>query len=128
MRKRGIVAISAAAVVVLLTVAVLVFGTRGMAEIRGYELPSVNLSAKPDGVYTGELGVTRWALGVKVTVRNNRIAGIEISDKKSSNITPELIAKLNSQLVDSDEPRFDIVSGASMTSKGYLIAVAEALK
>ena len=113
---------------VTLVVLALIFGTMGMNEIREYTIPTIDLSSKEDGIYTGMLTRTRWALTVKVTLDNHVITSIEIIDRKSSNITKDLLNKLEKQLINTKNPRFDVISGASMTTKGYLIAVADALR
>jgi uncharacterized protein with FMN-binding domain len=116
------------AALVILVLAVIIGGTRGMEEIRNYKIPAVSLERISDGVYEGAYSKTRWGLSVKVTVKDHIIENIEITDKKSSNITKDLITRLNMNLIDTKEPEFEAVSGATMTSKGYVIAVADALQ
>ncbi len=112
----------------ILTALTLILGTMGMDEIRDYQIPSIDLPSKQDGIYHGTLARTRWGLSVEVSVKNHIITEIKITDRKSSNITESLINELSDQLINRSTPDFDAVSGATMTTKGYLIAVAEALK
>lgn len=91
------------------------------------EFPPLNLNDVADGSYDGALSHTRWAVSVRVTVDEHRIENIEITDRKGSNITQSLVNELHANLLHTGEPKFDAVSGATMTTKGYLIAVADAL-
>jgi uncharacterized protein with FMN-binding domain len=113
---------------VLLIAAMLFFGTRGMDTIRNYAIAKPDLNSFDDGVYKGAFAKTRWALAVEVTVKGHRIKEIRITDRKHSNITKSILDEVNGRLIATDNPDFDALSGASMTSKGYLIAVADALK
>ena len=112
----------------LMAAAVLIFGTRGMDTVRQYTIENIDLNRIDDGVYQGEFAQTRWGVAVSVEVKDHLIKKITITDRKSSNITKDIIEQLNKALLETDEPNFDAVSGATMTSKGYLIAVADALK
>lgn len=126
-KKLKVISIIALSLIVLI-VSTFFFGTRGMDVVGNYTFDKVDLSKVEDGNYEGSFNKTRWGLAVKVRVESNLIKGIDITDRKSSNINKDLVSKINSQLIDKEMPIFDVITGASMTSKGYLIAVAEALK
>ena len=126
-KKRKIILIVAGSLTVL-TAATLFFGTRGMDTVRNYTIAKPDMNAIDDGVYKGEFAKTRWGLSVEVTVKGHRINEIRITDRKNSNITKGILDEVNGRLVATDHPDFDALSGATMTSKGYLIAVADALK
>jgi uncharacterized protein with FMN-binding domain len=80
-----------------------------------------------DGAYDGACGIGRFSMKVKVTVKDHRAVAVELTDKQMSNIGPDLAAKLDERVVGRDKPDFDAITGASLTSKAYLIAVADAL-
>jgi len=103
------------------------FGMIGMKKMRQYEIPEVNLQAIDDGSYTGESTISRWAVAVSVTVKDHKITAISLTDKKKSNISQDIIAQSNQEIMAHQTPNIDAVGGASYTSKGYLIAVADAL-
>lgn len=80
-----------------------------------------------DGVYTGIGEGKSPNLKVSVTIKNNKISGIEIL---SSNETKgkEAINIIPNEIIASQITKVDGVSGATLTSKGVMMAVNDALK
>ncbi len=103
-------------------------GMPGQDEVRKYALPAIDMSRIPDGAYDGACDIGRFAMAVKVTVKDHRVTAVEIADKRTSNIGPDMASQLNQSVVGREKPSFDAVTGASITSKAYFIAVADALK
>lgn len=112
---------------VLLTGAVLFFGTRGMDEMQKAPIPQFSLATIADGTYQGESTISRWAVRVEVSVKDHLIKSIRVIDSKMSNLGPDMTQRMNTGLIGTTSPSFDAVSGASLTSKGYLLAVGDAL-
>ena len=103
-------------------------GTIGMDKVRKFRLAPVDMSIIPDGEYEGKCTISRWALDVRVTVVNQKIKNIVITDRKMSNISDDLKAQYDAGIIDAEKPVFDSVSGAtSITGKAYTIAVVNAL-
>jgi uncharacterized protein with FMN-binding domain len=120
-----------ASVIVTITVPILIAlpaGTAGMDEVRAYRIPAIDLGRIADGTYEGACDIGRFAVTVNVAVKGHLVTGVEIADKRQSNVNRELAAALNKRVIGKEKPDFDAVTGASITGKAYLIAVADALK
>ena len=113
--------------IVILALATVFFGTRGMKEMRAYTIPHTDLSAVADGRYEGSCAISRWAITVRVTVKDHIITAIDIVDKKMSNITRGIIEEINQAVIEKQRANLDGVTAASITGKGYLIAIGDAL-
>lgn len=82
-----------------------------------------------DGVYEGTATGYRPGLVVEVVIDNGRIASVTVTDHNEKNehfwgVPVERIPKL---IVESQSTDVDTVSGATMTSKGIIDAVNDAL-
>jgi uncharacterized protein with FMN-binding domain len=113
--------------VILLSVILTPIAMIGMDEVKEFEIPNIDLSRIDDGEYEGVCTISRWAMKVKVRVQDHKIRNIEIVDKMMSNLTQDMIAEIHKQIIDRETPRFDVVTGASITNKAYLIAITDAL-
>jgi len=116
------------AVMALVLTLGLFFGMKGMKEVREYQIPKVDLATINDGDYTGDYENGRWGLSVKVAIRNHAVTDIQIVDQKKSNVSKSLADKLNKKIMDAGSINVDAVSGATITSKAYLIAVSRAFQ
>ncbi len=105
----------------------LVAGTRNMSEVRDYLIPEVDLASLEDGNYDGSCDIGRWAIRVTVTVKDHRITEIRIPEGQIPILPEEFIAELNASLLHTGEPDFDAVTGATISSRAYMIAVTNAL-
>ena len=112
----------------ILAMLVVTAGTRGMKEIRTYQLPPIDMAVIADGDYNGACTISRWAMHVKVTVKDRKVTAIDVVDNTKSNLTKNMLAKLNQKIIETQSPKVDAVSGASITTKAFTIAVAEALR
>ena len=129
MRKAGKVSLIIIAAIVGLSVIISIFGTTGMDEVGEYKIPDIDMCKIEDGEYEGSSNISRWAVTVKVTVKNHIITDVIITDKKISNITDQLKAEYDQNIIEKEQPVFDTVSGAtSVTGKAYIIAVTDALE
>lgn len=83
-----------------------------------------------DGVYTGEAVGYRPGLVVEVTVKNGRIADIQVvsHNEKGQRFYGPPIATIPPAIIESQSTQVDTVSGATYTSKGIMDAVENALK
>jgi uncharacterized protein with FMN-binding domain len=90
-------------------------------------LAGLNLSDINDGVYSGDYKSGRWSNKLNVTVKSNKITGIEILDDVTFS-DPNVTEKLIGEVIDEQDTNIDIVSGATVTSKAYLKSIENALK
>lgn len=99
-------------------------------EARNLPLNAVDFSNLVDGVYVGEYagGMYKWrANKVKVTVVSGKVVKIEplegVVDQNGNGSTQILYDRV----INSQSLQVDTISGATLTSKGYLQAVENAL-
>lgn len=87
----------------------------------------VDLSRVADGVYSGRAGAFICSVELNVTVKDRRIAGIEIV--REVNGGGKYRAEgLPARIVEAQTPDVDAVSGATLTSRTIMVAVYEALR
>ncbi len=125
-------------IIALLVVAVLgAGGLIGMSyvfrehrEIRALPLNHVDFDELKDGVYTGEYegGMYKWRQNtVKVTVTDGKVTDIEQVDAGFEYKEAEKLESLYDRVIRDQSLQVDVISGATLTSKGYLQAVENAL-
>ena len=127
MRIKGPAHGLAAAAIVLLCFAL--FSCAGMEEIRALDVGEIDLTGIEDGVYQGEFGVTRWLYDLEVTVESGKITGVTVikGDAQGGKGSRKLNDKMSEALIETQNITFDAVSGASLNTKVFQKAVAEAL-
>lgn len=113
-------------IVVVLGVIFYFVGTKDMDKIREYVIPEINMSLIKDGNYTGSCNIGRWSVTVQVTVLNNKITQLEIFEKNDS-MFEKTMNIVNKNILNKSNPSFDTITGATITSKCYIIAISEAL-
>ena len=108
---------------VLVLVAGLFFAvTNGLSE--GLKLPidGVDLSAIPDGSYTGTYEYKRWTNTAVVHIKGHRIVAIEL-ERDPTGITDDIIRRV----IEKQDTKVDAIAGATVSSKAYLKAIENAL-
>jgi uncharacterized protein with FMN-binding domain len=86
-----------------------------------------------DGTYQGTTASTRWGpVQVQITVAGGRITDAQAVDYPTGNSTDErinsyAIPTLNSEVLDAQDAQIDMVSGATVTSGGYIDSLQSAL-
>lgn len=105
----------------------LIAGTRHMSEVKTYNIPEIDMMTIEDGQYEGSCDIGRWALKVIVTVKDHEITQIIIPDDQFPILPDEFLVELNNEVVSKKEPNFDAVTGATISSKAYMIAITDAL-
>ena len=98
-------------------------------EITGLALNAVDFSRLEDGVYIGEYegGMYQWRQNkVQVTVTEGKVSDIKLlSSAEAENLSdPD---PLYERVIQNQTLQVDVISGATLTSKGYLQAVENAL-
>lgn len=86
-----------------------------------------------DGTYTGDPVATRYGdVQVQITVSGGRITAADAiaypnADRHDQQINAYAIPILNSEAVDAQSASIDAVSGATVTSEGYLTSLQSAI-
>lgn len=86
-----------------------------------------------DGTYQGTTASTRWGpVQVQITVSGGEITDAQALQHPTGNSTDDringyAIPVLNSEVLDAQSAQIDMVSGATVTSGGYLDSLQSAL-
>ena len=90
-------------------------------------------SASGATTYTGDAAQTRWGpVKVRITVADGRITAAEAvvyptGNQRDVEINSSAIPVLNDEVVQAQSAEIDMVSGASVTSEGYLTSLQSAI-
>mgnify|MGYP001249993868 CR=1 FL=1 len=85
------------------------------------------------GTYTGDAVQTRWGtVQVQITVKDGKITSADAVEYPSENpkdqqINAYAIPQLNAEVVDAQSASIDAVSGATVTSDGYIESLQSAI-
>lgn len=99
-------------------------------EAKNLPLDAVDFSRLEDGVYIGEYegGMYKWrANSVEVTVTSGKVTGIRQLSAAYEDKDPAKRDALYGRVIEEQSLQVDAISGATLTSKGYLQAVENAL-
>ena len=99
----------------------------GMKKIMQADIGAADLSAIEDGGYTGSVKAGRWGNTVSVSVQGGAITGITVQQDMAVT-DDELKAALFDQVITDQSLDVDVVSGATVTCKAYLLAMEDALR
>jgi uncharacterized protein with FMN-binding domain len=86
-----------------------------------------------DGTYTGDAVATRWGtVQVEITVQNGKITSADAVQFPSENprdqqINAYAVPALNAEVVQVQSASIDAVSGATVTSGGYIESLQSAI-
>lgn len=92
-----------------------------------------NAGSSGDGTYTGDAVSTRYGdVQVQITVSGGKITASEAiqypnNDRHDQQINAYAIPILNSEAVDAQSASIDAVSGATVTSDGYITSLQSAI-
>jgi len=88
-----------------------------------------DLTNKPDGVYRGKYDVSKTPISVVLdaTLSNGRITHINIIKHSCSPIGKKA-EKITERIISEQSLSVDVISGATASSKGILMAVENALQ
>ena len=122
--------VKALGIVILIMVLVLAGGiyylTKGLDE--GASMSMEGIPVLPvDGTYIGAYHNGRWTNELQVVIKGNRIEEIEILDDVTF-VKTEVSTELFQNVVAAQDTRVDVVSGATVTSNAYLVAIEDALE
>ena len=90
-------------------------------------------SAGSDGTFTGGTAQTRWGpVQVQITVSGGKITAADVvqvpqDNPRDQEINSYAVPVLNSEVVQAQSAQIDTVSGATVTSDGYLQSLQSAI-
>ena len=102
-------------------------GMAGQDEVRKYKLPAIDMSRIPDGTYEGACDIGPFATKLTVTVKDHRAIDVTPVSGPWSNVGGKMLTGLRERVVGRETLVYDAVSGASITSKAFFIALTDAL-
>ena len=114
-------------IIVVIGLMGVIAGTRHMKEVKIYQIPEIDMMTLENGRYEGGCNIGRWVVNVIVVVNDHKITQVIIPDNQMPILPDEFIADLNDQIIGKDDPNFDAVTGATISSKAYMIAITNAL-
>jgi uncharacterized protein with FMN-binding domain len=91
------------------------------------------LPASANGTFTGAAADTRWGpVQTRITVANGRITAVDVVEYPTQNgkdreINAEAVPALVDETLQAQSADIDMVSGATVTSTGYLESLQSAL-
>ena len=94
---------------------------------------SASASGSGDGTYTGDAVETRWGtVQVEITVENGTITSADAvqfpsENPKDQQINAYAVPALNAEVVQAQSASIDAVSGATVTSGGYIESLQSAI-
>lgn len=111
---------------VVVSVLSMFYLSRGLEEGLNVNIAPVDLILKEDGVYKGSYDFGRWSNELNVTVKNNRITKIEITDDMMF-VNPDVRNELFKRVMEKQNTTVDAVSGGTVSCKAYLKSIENAL-
>ncbi|MDT4988329.1 MAG: hypothetical protein QOI74_2423 [Micromonosporaceae bacterium] len=101
--------------------------------VSGGDPAATNQTATTDTVVNGSVAQTRWGpVQVQVHISNNKITGattLQVPDgnRRDKEINSYAVPRLNDEVLAAQSAHIDTVSGATVTSDGYLESLQAAL-
>jgi uncharacterized protein with FMN-binding domain len=99
----------------------------------GTPAASTSSGSSASGTYTGDVVETRWgSVQVRITVQDGRIVSSDAIEYPTGNhedqeINAYAIPQLNAEVVEAQSASIDAVSGATVTSDGYIESLQSAI-
>jgi len=106
-------------------------GTTGSGSTAATAPPG--LAPTANGTFTGTSADTRWGpVQVRVTVAAGRITAVDVveyptENHKDQEINADAVPELVSETLDAQSADIDMISGATVTSTGYVQSLQSAL-
>ena len=105
----------------------------GDSTASGSAPPNTTSGTTTTKTYTGDVAQTRWGpVQVQITVRNNKITKVTVLQQPNGNprdieINDQALPILIEDTISAQSANIDMVSGATVTSDGYLRSLQAAL-
>lgn len=101
--------------------------SKEMAKVRQLDIQNVNLTNIPDGNYIGSFSYSGFEYTVKTNVKTHQITDIEVLQNRDTEHARRAEGVLN-EIINSQTPNVDAISGATTTSKALMKAVENSLQ
>jgi len=95
-------------------------------KIRKLQLPDINLSETEDGRYTGRFIHHDYFYETEVLMKDHRIQDIQVLQSEGDKYDQNALAVIQ-RVIDQQSLQVDVVTGATKSSKLYLITIYNAL-
>ena len=99
---------------------------KNLEELANASVRDIDISELADGVYTGSYSMFPVSAKVKVTVKGQRITGIELLEHDNGRGAPAEV--IPGRVVEAQSLDVEAVSGATYSSKVILKAIENALE
>ena len=100
--------------------------TENLEKLANAAIRDIDITALADGIYTGGYSMFPVSAEVRVTVKGQRITGIELLEHNNGRGAPAEV--IPSCVVEAQSLDVDAVSGATYSSKVILKAIENALE
>jgi len=127
MKKIFKIIVSIFILLLLIAIGGVFFISRGLEPGMNLVINDVELSSLSDGMYNGKYEAGRWTNEMNITIKDHKIIKIDVV-KDVSFAKPEVTEVIISRVIEKQNTKVDVVSGATVTSKAYLKAMENALK
>lgn len=127
MKKIFKIIVSIFILLLLIAIGGVFFISRGLEPGMNLVINDVELSSLSDGIYNGKYEAGRWTNEMNITIKDYKIIKIDVV-KDVSFAKPEVTEVIISRVIEKQNTKVDVVSGATVTSKAYLKAMENALK
>lgn len=89
---------------------------------------SKTTSGTNSGVFTGEGKGKNGVIKAEVTIENTEIKDIKFVENHESDFTKNIFQQLPKNIIEANTADVDVITGATLTSKGIIEAVKDAIK
>jgi uncharacterized protein with FMN-binding domain len=111
---------------VIAAMGLMVYTERNLEKLANAAIRDIDITALADGIYTGGYSMFPVSAEVRVTVKGQRITGIELLEHNNGRGAPAEV--IPSCVVEAQSFDVDAVSGATYSSKVILKAIENALE
>ena len=112
--------------IIVLFAVMLIGATAGMGEVKKLVIKDVDLTMIADGVYKGSYHKNRWTYDAEVIVAGHKITSI-LNTNGKTNKAKKFNENVAMEIIKKQSPRIDAVSGATISTKAFEMAVLNAL-
>lgn len=128
MKKKNRIALIVLGVIVVLVIGGGVAVTAGLSEGKNVVVAGIDLSDIADGDYIGSHEHGRWSNTLTVHIKDHKIIGIDMDKDVFAPSLTNCSEEVFRRIMEKQDTRIDVISGATVTTKAYLKAVENALE
>ena len=125
MKMKNAIIIVVISIIAVLTIGVFAI-TRNLSYMMDVYLHGINTTALSDGTYTGSFERGRFSNTLTVQIENHTIVGVSIK-KDVSMARDDISDDVFNKVIKTQSTDIDAISGATVTTNAYLMAIEDAL-